>query len=511
MSYQSVVELKSLAQRKPTKFTVGDIDVVLIRDGERVQALQAKCPHAGAPLEQGAICGDKLVCPWHKAVFQLRDGKMCEPLALANLKRYPVRVEQGKVLVNPQAMSPASAPAAQGESPVCVILGSGAAGSAAIWTLRDEGFSGHIILVERESAAPYDRTALSKFVPSGKMAIEDVPKLLKPDVLGSLQRIQGEVAQLKAQDQTLILADGQTVKFDQLLIASGGTPQPLNIPGKDLQGVHLLRSLNQADELLKQVDETQQLVIIGNSFIGMEMAGSLRNQDVDVTVIARHPLPFAKQFGEEIGRHFYELHRSNGVKFVEGEPEALEGYEQVRAVRLKGGKSVPASQVLFATGVKPATNFIHDLPLQDDGSLLADGQLRVAENIWVAGDIASYLTPRGPQRIEHYRVAHQQGRIAALNMLGKGVMYDRVPFFWTAHYGTRYEYLGHAEEWDDYRLLGSLQDKSFIAFYCRQGIIAAVCSAGMYTLTAALVETMQQPMTLAQGLAMFEAYQEQGA
>jgi NAD(P)H-nitrite reductase len=162
------------------------------------------------------------------------------------------------------------------------------------------------------------------------MAIEDVPKLLKPDVLGSLQRIQGEVAQLKAQDQRLILADGQTVKFDQLIIASGGVPQPLNIPGKDLQGVHLLRSLNQADELLKQVDQTEQLVIIGNSFIGMEMAGALRNRDVDVTVIARHPLPFAKQFGEEIGRYFHDLHRSNGVKFVEGEPEALEGNDRCK-------------------------------------------------------------------------------------------------------------------------------------------------------------------------------------
>lgn len=507
MSYQSVVELKALAQRKPTKVTVGETDMVLIRDGDRVQALQAKCPHAGAPLEQGAVCGDKLVCPWHKAVFELRDGKMCEPLALANLKRYPVRIEQGQVLINPQAMSPASAPVAQGEAPVCVILGSGAAGSAAIWTLRDEGFSGRIVRIERESDAPYDRTTLSKFVPSGKMAINEVPKLLKQDVLGPVVWLQGEVVQLKAQEQTLVLKDGQQVKFDQLLIATGGVPQPLDIPGKDLDGVHLLRSLRQADTLISQVDEAQQLVIIGNSFIGMEVAGALRNRDIDVTVVARHPLPFASQFGEEIGRHFYELHRSNGVKFVEGEPEALTGEGAVSGVRLKGGKTVPASQVLFATGIVPATHFIHDLPLQKDGSLLADSQLRVSENIWVAGDIASYLTPRGVQRIEHYRVAHQQGRIAALNMLGKRIMYDRVPFFWTAHYGTRYEYLGHAEEWDDYRLLGSLQDKRFIAFYCQQGMIAAVCSAGMYTLTAALVHEMQQPMTLEQGLALFEAYQ----
>ncbi len=507
MSYQSVVELKSLEQRKPTKFTVGETELLLIRDGERVQALQAKCPHAGAPLEQGAVCGDKLICPWHKAVFQLSDGKMCEPLALANLKRYAVRIEQGKVLVNPQAMSPAIAPTQPGEAPVCVILGSGAAGSAAIWTLRDEGFSGRIVLVERESAAPYDRTALSKFVPSGKMAINEVPKLLKADVLGAVDRLQGEVEQLNVADNTLLLKGGQQVKFDQLLIASGGTPQPLEIPGHNLAGVHLLRSINQADALLQEVDAAEQLVIIGNSFIGMEMAGALRNRGVDVTVIARHPLPFAKQFGEEIGRYFYDLHRSNGVTFVEGEPAALEGESKVSAVRLKSGKTLAASVVLMATGIQPATHFIHDLPLEKDGSVLVDSQLRAAENIWVAGDIATYLTPHGLQRIEHYRVAHQQGRIAALNMLGKQIIYDRVPFFWTAHYGTRYEYLGHASEWDEYRLLGSLQDKRFIAFYCREGMIAAVCSAGMYTLTAALVHEMQQPMTLAQGIALFEAYQ----
>lgn len=507
MSYQTVVKFDALPERKPTKFTVGETDMVLIRDGERVQAFQAKCPHAGAPLEQGAVCGDKLICPWHKAVFQLSDGGMCEPPALANLKRYPVRIEQGNVLVSPQAMSPASAPVAQGETPVCVILGSGAAGSAAIWTLRDEGFSGRIVRIEREAEAPYDRTALSKFVPSGKMDISEVPKLLKQDVLGPVERIQDDVVQLNAQNRTLLLKSGQQVTFDRLLIATGGVPQAPDLPGRSLDGVHQLRSLAQADTLFSAVDETQQLVIIGNSFIGMEVAGALRNRDVDVTVIARDPLPFKKQFGEEIGRHFYELHRRNGVKFVSGEPEALEGEGQVSAVRLKGGQRVPASLVLLATGVTPATGFIHDLPLQEDGSLLADGQLRVQEAIWAAGDIASYLTPRGVQRIEHFRVAQQQGRIAALNMLGKNIMYDRVPFFWTAHYGTRYEYLGHASEWDECRLLGSLQNQQFIAFYCQQGMIAAVCSAGMNTLTAALVHDMQQPMTLAQGIALFEAFQ----
>lgn len=507
MSYQSITELNALAQQQPAPFSVGETDIILIRDGDQVQAFQAKCPHAGAPLAEGAVCDGKLICPWHKAVFQLQDGKMCEPLALANLTRYPVRIEQGKVLVSEQPLSEASAPAAADSAPVYVILGSGAAGAAAIWTLRDEGFSGQIIRIEREAAAPYDRTALSKFVPSGKMAIEDVPALLEQDVLGPVELLQDEVVQLQARAKTLTLKSGEQVRFDRLLVATGGVPQAPDIPGRDLAGVHLLRSRDQAEALLNDVDETQELVIVGNSFIGMEVAGALRSRDVKVTVVARQRLPFVKQFGEEIAEHFYALHRSNGgVIFEQGEPEALEGEREVTALRLKGGKTLPARRVLLGTGVRPATGFVHDLTLQEDGSLLTDRQLRVTDSVWVAGDIATYPTADGEQRIEHYRVAHQQGRIAVLNMLDKQIEYDRVPFFWTAHYGTRYEYLGHAEEWDEYRLLGSLDDQTFIAFYCQQGRIAAVCSAGLYTLTAALIEQMQQPLTLAQGVALYEQY-----
>lgn len=501
MNYQPVIALQDLPERQPTKAKIADTDVLLIRDGEKVRAYQATCPHAGAPLEQGAICGDKLVCPWHKAVFALEDGHLCEPLALADLKQYPLRVENGMVLVNPKAMSSATPVGSGGEAPVYVVLGGGAAGSAAIWTLRREGFKGKVVLVEREAEAPYDRTALTKFVPSGKMDISEVPRILKEDILQHVERMQGEVTRLDTREQRLHFADGNTLFYDKLLIASGGAPQRPELPGSDLAGVHLLRSLQQADELLKEVDQSQQLVIIGNSFIGMEMASALRNREVEVTVVARHPLPFAQQFGEQVGRYFRDLHQSNGVHFVDGDPAGLEGEHHVTALRMQDGQRIKADVVLLATGIKPATDFIHDLPLREDGSLLVDSQLRVTENVWVVGDIASYPTPQGPLRIEHYRVAHQQGRIAAFNMLDQRTLYDRVPFFWTTHFGTRYEYLGHAEEWDEYRLIGSLEEKNFIALYGRQGELAAVFSCGRYTLTASLVLEMQQPMTLEQAQA----------
>lgn len=504
MNYQFIVALKDLPQRQPTKKKLGETEVLLIRDGENVHAYQAKCPHAGAPLEQGALCGDKLVCPWHKAVFNIADGKMCDPLALADLKQYPLRIENGQVLVNPKAMSPAAPIGSGAASPVYVVLGGGAAGSAALWTLRHEGFKGRVVLVEREEDAPYDRTALTKFVPSGKMDINEVPQLLKGDVLEHIERIHANVACIDSKQQRLIFSEGGELSFDKLLIASGGVPVKPDLPGNDLAGVHLLRSRRQTDTLLKEVDESQQIVIIGNNFIGMELASALRNRDIDVTVLARHSVPFAKTFGEEIGNYFYNLHKSNGVKFIEGEIASLEGEHHVTGLRLKDGKIIAADVVLFATGIKPATSFIHDLPLQEDGSLQTDDQLRVAENIWVAGDIATYPSAQGPLRIEHYRVAHQQGHIAAKNMLDYAIVYDRVPFFWTTQFATRYDYVGHAEEWDEYKLVGSLEDKNFMAFYGKLGQLAAVSSCGMYTLSAKFVALMQQPMTMQEGLALLE-------
>lgn len=496
MNYQPAIALRELTTRQPKKVTVGETDVLLVRDGERVRAFQATCPHAGAPLEQGAVCGNQLVCPWHKAVFSLEDGHLCEPLALADLKQYPSRIENGMVLVRPEAMSVAAAAGKAQETPVYVILGGGAAGSAAIWTLRREGFTGQIVLIERETDAPYDRTALTKFVPSGKMGIDEVPHLLSEETLQQVRRITANVTGIDAKQQQIQLSSGEMQRFDRLLIAPGADPVRPDLPGHHLPGVNLLRSRQQAATLLDQVDRHQQLTIVGNGFIALEMASALRNRDIDVTIVARQPLPFAQQFGEEIGRYFRELHRASGVKFIEGEPAVLEGEERVTALRLKSGQRIAAQAVLLATGSQPATQFIHDLPQHDDGALLTDRQLKVSENIWAAGDIARYQTAEGAQRIEHFRVAEQQGRTAALNMLDRNITFDRVPFFWTTHFGTRYEYLGHAEQWDSYQLIGSLAEKRFIALYGQQDRLMAAFSCGMYTLTAALLLAMQQPMTM---------------
>jgi NADPH-dependent 2,4-dienoyl-CoA reductase/sulfur reductase-like enzyme/nitrite reductase/ring-hydroxylating ferredoxin subunit len=499
MNYHYVTDLNSLPENQPVKVDVAGTSMILIRTLAQVRAFQSKCPHAGAPLEQGAVCDGKLVCPWHKANFDITNGEWREPLALKSLKQYPVTLEGNRVLVSPRALSPASHTLIRGERPqTAVILGTGAAGSAAAITLRDAGFNGHLILIDKEDSAPYDRTALSKFVPAGKMKISEVPHILDDAFYNQpgVESLREEVTDLDCAGHQLTLANGRHVAFDKLLLATGGQPVWPEIPGNHLAGVHVLRDIHQAQVLLNEVEQEQQLVVIGNSFIAMELAAALRNQDIDVTVVSRHALPFVPQFGEEIGQRFFNLHQQNGVKFVTGEPVALEGNGHVQGVTLKNGRTLPAHVVVFATGVQPATGLAHDLHHEQDGSLTVDETLSAAPDVWAVGDIASYPAPEGRRRIEHWRVAQQQGRVAALNMLGEHRPFDRVPFFWTMQYGNRFEYLGYTREWDSMKMLGSFDDKRFAVLYGEEGMLKAVLSCGENSATAGLLLKMQKPLSM---------------
>ncbi|WP_074013900.1 FAD-dependent oxidoreductase [Candidatus Sodalis sp. SoCistrobi] len=330
MAYEQVMSLSSLAQMTPSKVTVGETDVVVIRQGEAIYALEATCPHSGAPLEKGALCDGKLVCPWHKSVFAIsesRPGSLLEPPALRALKRYPVKVDHDAVWIDPQPLDEATPLQTADKTPVYVVLGTGAGGSAAIKALRESGFTGRLVVVEREKQAPYDRTALSKFVPQGDMDINEVPSLLPEAYLQQqqIERINGNVEEVDSKRHSLRLEDGKTLSYHRLLLATGATPQRPDLPGKALHGVQVLRSLEQAATLVATVEHEHQLVIIGNSFIGMEVAAALRKQDIAVTVVSAHPLPFEKQFGTELGTFFRRRHQEKGVTFVDGEPAALKG------------------------------------------------------------------------------------------------------------------------------------------------------------------------------------------
>jgi NADPH-dependent 2,4-dienoyl-CoA reductase/sulfur reductase-like enzyme/nitrite reductase/ring-hydroxylating ferredoxin subunit len=472
--------------------------ILLVRDGAAVRAYSAVCPHAGAPLEEGAVCNGRIVCPWHKAAFRLSDGALMEPPALDGLAAFPVRVEGDDVFVDAKAQIRPTSPRRRQEE-MFVIVGAGAAGATGAVALREFGFGGRIVLIGREPGLPFDRTSLSKFVVSGEMKPEETPPLREAAFYDDqdIERIEAEVVGFDVAKRELNLADGRGFSFAQALLAPGGTPKSLAIPGAEKRGVHVLRSREDAASILADIRPGVSAVILGSSFIGLEVASCLRAQHISVAVVSPEQTPFARQFGERIGRSLRALHEANGVVFHAGaKPSTIEGDARVSAVVLEGGRRLEADMVLMAVGVEPRTRFLRGAAMTSDGGVVVDSSMRVAEGVFAAGDIAAFplLSGGKPTRIEHWRVAQQQARLAAANMLGNKTSFDATPFFWTYHYGQNFEYLGHADIWDDEIVLGDVDKQNFVAFLLQGRRVAAVVACGRERLTAILSERMRTPL-----------------
>ncbi|APA88861.1 FAD-dependent oxidoreductase [Paraburkholderia sprentiae WSM5005] len=524
-----VARLSELPTDRAVRVTVDDTPILLVRDGDTVRGYSADCPHAGGPLEEGALCHGRIICPWHKGTFDVATGNVLEPPPLLPLDRYPVTLDGEDVLVSaekitrPEAASHTSAEDATAPEKHYVVIGAGAAGAAACAALREFGFEGRVTLIGDEAHAPYDRTSLSKFVPSFEMAPADVPPLLPPDWLHThgIERIVAKVARLDVPARTIHFEAGaagggqqsiEPLTYDTALLATGSVPKVPDIPGCELGGVHVLRHLDDAAALIDALgDDASQtrVAILGSSFIGLEVASALRKHGVPVTVISRDTVPFAKQFGERAGQMFRALHESNGVKFyLDAKVASLEGEEgNVHAVMLDGGEAIAADVVLLGTGVAPATGFVEGLPLQQDGGVIVNAGMHAACGLYAAGDIAAFSLHENqePVRIEHWRVAQQHARIAAQNMCGARNRYVDVPFFWTYHYGKNFEYLGHASEWDEIFIDGDVDHHRFIALYVRDGNVDAVLACEREALTARLSDAMRGGLSRADALAIMGA------
>ena len=494
MPARRVAQLSQLGADRAERVVVDGENILLIRDGDTVRAYAADCPHAGGPLEQGALCNGRIICPWHKATFQVATGGVLEPPALVALDRYRVVVTGDDVMVTPEKL-PQPVSHASSKKPHFVVIGAGAAGAAACAALRECGFTGAITLVGDEPHAPYDRTALSKFVPSGEMSPGDVPPLLAPDWLErhDVERIVAKVARLDVPRRTIHFETGGELVYDTALLATGSVPKIPSIPGCDMAGVHVLRTLDDAAALVDAIGDAP-VAILGSSFIGLETASALRQRGTQVTVISPEKVPFARQFGERAGAMFRELHERNGVMFrLDAKVASLEGEEgNVHEVMLEGGDHVPAELVLLGTGVAPATGFVEGLPLQTDGGVIVNAGMQAAPGLYAAGDIAVFPLHEGqePLRVEHWRVAQQHARIAAENMCGARHRYAGVPYFWTYHFGKRFEYIGHANEWDEVVVDGELDRQQFAALYMKDDKVVAVLACEREAQTARLIDAM---------------------
>jgi apoptosis-inducing factor 3 len=467
--------------------------ILLARSGDAVFAVGATCPHAGGPLVDGVRSGDTVLCPWHKARFCLRAGALLDPPAVDPLPRYAARIANGRVLITTPAQKPAPAEKKQ-DYRTFAIIGGGAAGAVAAQTLREAGFGGRIVMFDRENRVPYDRTVLSKYFLSGEHGGEKTPLQMQGFYREqNIERRTAEIVHLDAATKRITCANGTALGYDAALIATGGIPRRPWMPGSTLGNVFVLRDRAHADAILTQAERSGRAAVLGTSFIAMEVAASLRERGLDVTVIGQEAQPFEKHLGAAVGIALRHLHERRGVAFRLGtNVAALEGRSDVSSVLLESGERIPADLVVVGFGVMPATAFLGDVLRNDDGSVSVDAFLRVADGLYAAGDIARFpLWGDGPAiRVEHWRVAQQHGRVAGFNMVGQSRRYDAVPVFWTIQYLKRLDYIGHAESWDDIVLYGDTEKPEFLAYYVKEHRVLAAAGLDRDRDTAALIELL---------------------
>jgi len=457
---------------------VGEDEVVIARSGDEIFAVGAHCTHYHGPLADGLIVGDTVRCPWHHACFSLRTGEALRAPALDPVACWRVERQGSKVFVRekqPDAVRSASRATAGAPSSV-VIVGGGGAGVAAAEMLRREGYDGPITMISADVDPPSDRPNLSKDYLAGTAQDDWIP--LRPAEFYTENRIelllQSPVASIDPAARQVALGDGTRRPFGALLLATGADPVRLLIPGWDAPHVHYLRSFGDSRAIVKAAGSAARAVVVGGSFIGLEVAASLRTRNVAVDVVAPEHVPLERVMGLEVGRFIQSLHESRGVVFHLGETVTnIDG----RSVKLSGGQTLEADLVVMGVGVRPATALAERAGLTVDRGILVNEWLETsAPGIYAAGDVARYPDARSGERIriEHWVVAERQGQTAARNMLGMRERFDAIPFFWSQHYDVTINYVGHAERWDAITMSGSLEDRDCSIRFLSGGRQAAV-------------------------------------
>ncbi|MEO6908562.1 MAG: FAD-dependent oxidoreductase [Abditibacteriaceae bacterium] len=485
------------------KFEFDDTAVLIANvDGEYF-AVSPECTHWSGPLDEGMICGHTVMCPWHHACFDLRNGKPTEPPALNALDTYNVKKEGDDLVIDLTPKETDSPKVTVEKDLSMVIVGGGAAGQAAAEELRHQGFDGQITILSDASAVPVDRPNLSKDYLAGHADPDWIP-------LRSAEwyednaveiRLNTAVTKVEPAQNRLQLSSGETLNYHKLLLATGGKPRELDIPGHDLNGVFTLRQWKDADAIMEACTSARKAVVIGSSFIGMEVAAALAGgHELEVTVISPDTVPFERTLGKEIGQMFQAEHESHNVCFqLEDKVTEFIGHDgKLTAVILKNGKKVPADLAVVGIGVHPNTAFLEDsgLDLEKDGSVLTSQYLQSSHpDIFAAGDIARWQDADGEsQRIEHWRVALQHGKTAARNMLDKQEsVLEHVPFFWTTQWDLTLAYVGHATVWDEIVYQhGNPSEKTFVGYFLKDGKFQAAAGVNRDEDLSALEFLLQQ-------------------
>src|SRR6202165_1344032 len=458
---------------------VGGEDVLLVRSGSDIFAIDAHCSHYHGPLAEGLVVGESIRCPWHHACFDLRTGEAARAPALNPLTVWQVEHDGERILVRqkraqpkPRIKGPVDAPGK------IVIVGGGAAGFAAAEMLRRQEFRGSIVMLSNDAAPPVDRPNLSKDYLAGRAPEDWLP--LRPDSFyadaGIDLRLESNVITIDTKARNIIIAGGDTIPYDRLLLATGAEPVRLPVPGADQPHVHTLRSLADSRAIIAAVSGARRAIVIGASFIGLEAAAALRARNIEVHVVAPEQRPMERVLGADMGDFVRALHEEHGVIFSLGDTVIA---IDVKRATLKSGGVLEADVVVVGVGVRARLALAEQAGLVLDRGVAVNAFLETSiPGIYASGDIARWPDPHSREniRVEHWVVAERQGQTAARNMLGQREIFDAVRFFWSRHYDVPINYVGHAEKWDEIAIDGDIAAGDCRLQYKCGGRVLAVAS-----------------------------------
>ncbi|XP_069802371.1 apoptosis-inducing factor 3-like isoform X1 [Dendropsophus ebraccatus] len=501
MITQELCKETDLQDGEMREFEVQGQSVLLVRNNGVFSAVGNKCSHYGAPLSKGVLVGDRVRCPWHGACFNVRNGDIEEFPGLDSLPCFKVTVENGSVCIvtskkalestkRVKSMSSQSA----GNRSTVVIIGTGPAALVCAETLRQEGYTGRIVMVTKEKDFPYDRTKLSK-----AMNAKAVEIYLRPVEFYKQYDIEvlteKEAVCVNTNDARVKFKDGSFLQYSQLLIATGSRPRDLKCPGSTLQNVFYLRSPGDANAI-SEAATGKNVVIMGSSFIGMEVAAFLSDKASSVSVIGKSDVPFQAVLGTQIGEVAMKLLKERGVNFyMRTEAREIRGSDgQVKEVLLRNGTQLPADVVVAGIGVMPVSNFLKgsNVAVDTKGAIYVDQFMRTSvPDVFAAGDVVSFplaMMDGHRANIGHWQMAHSHGRIAALNMLNKQVPVKSVPFFWTSLLGKSIRYAGFGEGYTEIVMKGTLEELKFLSFYLKDDNVVAVSSMNFDPIVSQVAE-----------------------
>ncbi|KAM9463815.1 apoptosis-inducing factor 3 isoform 1-T1 [Salvelinus alpinus] len=524
----SVCHVKDMENGQMREVDLGSGRALLIKEHGEFSAIGHKCPHYGAPLVKGVLSKGHVRCPWHGACFNIATGDIEDFPGLDSLPTFQVRVEKDKVIIRAnkqdlqsqkrsKAMARCSAVinSSTGFSHI-LIVGSGPAGLVCAETLRQEGFTDRIVMCTMDKYPPYDRPKLSKSLESTaeQLQLRSIDFLQAHDIELLTEK---EAVAVDVKTKAVTFQDGSRMEYRKLFIATGSKPKPMNYKGQDVRNVFHLRTPEDANNVARLANN-KNAVIVGTSFVGMEVAAALTDKAHSVSIIGIEAVPFRKALGEKVGKAIMKLFETNRVKFyMLNEVSEMVGHHgQLKEVVLKSGKVLRADVCIIGTGSGPATGFLKQSGVHMDSKGFVPVNKTMQTNIdgvYAGGDIVTFPFPGRSNKkvnIPHWQMAHVHGRVAALGMMGRPTEIKTVPYFWSAMFGKSLRYAGeqslipqvisfntgYGEGFDDVVIQGDVDELKFVAFYTRSEEVVAVASMNYDPIVSRVAEVLWSGKTI---------------